>query len=535
MNFIKDENLIFQFITRRKKKTFYVILFGVFSNLLTILIPVSIGKYYDLFFNFNSQRARVLDFIPDYFWESIPNFLIFFSGLVIFRYLFFVLYQYNLKKESEILVKNIKDYLFKNQLHIKYNIYREQGIGKYLLRYTGDINSLKNLYLKGSIRFAIDVIMIMTSFFWFYKLNKIGAVIITLASLFSYVIIRFLNHKVEYYSLQKRNKSSSQLSYVSRALNSILSIKLLNKEITELKKFKKKSTDVRDLSILYDFWFVLNKGFISFAQYFILSIILYIFYLEYYPSQANIQAGNLISFILLYITILPVLRRLFSLETVFKLGNISIQKLNKIIELEKEDKKKGVILTTNNPRVLFENVSYDNLPTINFISKKMEICTLTIPSGFEKLQIIFFLTKISTKYKGIIKINDTDIRNISIQSLRANISYFSPTLPLAGRTVYEAITAYRTKSKKNKITNQFNLIQSIFILNQPLKIDDNIGENGIKLSKLQYELLCLIRGIVSEKKIIILDEFHNLKNNNPQGFWNIINSIKATIIKLELE
>ncbi len=531
MLFNTKKNIIRQFILQRKFATLGIIIVGILSNLFTIIIPVSIGKYYELMFHFDAHRVVVLEFIPSIFWDTVPKFLFLFSSLVVIRFLFFFLYQYSIKKESELLVKEIKDYLFLHQLDIKYSIYQEKGIGKYLLRYTGDINSLKNLYLKGSIRVFIDSLMMIIAFYWLYMLHAKGALAILLLSFLSYFVIAIFNKKVEKYSLSKRNKNSGQLSYVSRTLNSIISIIIFNKKEVELKKYKKKSAAVQQTAVLYDKWFVLNKGFISFVQYAILSVVLYLFYLDTSPEQA--AGSNLISFILLYITILPIIRRLFALETVYKLGNISLMKLNNIFAIEKENTEKGETLLVHNPRIELENVQFNDFEPINFYSKKMSLNYLQLPQGVAVLDLIIALTQIDNYYKGIIKINGQDIKLFSAKSLRNSIAILSPDIPLSGRTVYEVITAFRSKTIKQNVRNFFNKIQTNFDKATTLQLDDRIGENGSKISNIQYELLCFVRGLLYDRKILIVDTFPLLESCHKSYFLACLAQQEATVLLIK--
>lgn len=534
MIFNSESNLIKQFILNRKSRTLWIILLGLISNVLTIIIPVSIGRYYQLVFNFEAYRLKSLKIIPNVIWDTVPKFLVIFSILIIVRYLFFFLHQYYLKNEGELFIKQVKDYLFNHQLLIQYDVYKEKGIGKYLLRYSGDINSLKNLFLKGSISAIVDGFMIIISLFWLYMLNSRGAMAIVIMSCLFYLIIRFLNKKVESYSFEKRNKTSGQLSLVSRTLNSILTVILLNKQNVELKKYKKKSKAVLEEGYKYNKWLILNRGFVSFIQYAILCVILYIFYLDIGASEAPELGGSLISFILLYITILPVLRRLFNLETVYKLGNISLNKLNNIIAIENEDINLGKSLVVKNPRIIFEGVTFNSSPdVIDFNSEKMVINTIQLPKSVEPMDIIQVIGRVNEKYRGQIKINGIDIKDYSRRSLRENIAFVSKDLPLIGRTVYEVLTEFRSEKIRDKIEQLFLDVQSSFNSVSKLQLDDSIGENGSKLSTVQYELLCFVRGILTDKKIMIVDVFPYLEAIEPLKVAAVLNQQKATIIVLK--
>lgn len=533
MIFNSNTNLIKQFVLQRKSRTFLIILLGMFTNLITIIIPVSIGKYYQLVFNFKANRLKLLGTIPSNIWDTVPKFLLIFFLLIVIRYILFFLHEYYLRNEGEIFIKKVKDYLFNHQLQIHNSVYKEKGIGKYLLRYSGDINSLKNLYLKGTISAIVDTLMILFALYWLFILNKKGALAIIVLSIIFYIIIRLLNKKVESFSLQKRNETSGQLSLVSRLLNSIASVTLFNKQRIELKKYKKKSAAVMKSAFKFNKWSIINSGFVSFIQYAILCVVLYMFYLDIEETNAQNHGGELISFILLYITILPVIRRLFSLERVYKLGNISLNKLNNIIEIETEKINIGKKLKVNNPRVVFENVKYNEFDMINFNSKKMDFNTLLLPKGVDENNIIYAISRLNDNYEGIIKINDCDIKEFSPKSLRHVISFCTKEIPLVGRTVYEAITEYRSGKIKEDVNNFFLEIQSIFGNISTLKLDDKIGENGSLLSVGQYELLCLVRGLLLNKKILIVGLFPILESYTKEGFLNILKMNHATIIKLQ--
>lgn len=532
MVFHPKRNIIHQFIIQRKSRTFWIILLGIITNVFTIIIPISIGKYYQLVFNFEAHRMKILGVVPNTIWDTTPKFLMVFLLLLFGRFFFYFYYEYFLRNEGEIFIKKVKDYLFSHQLKIHNSVYKEKGIGKYLLRYSGDISSLKNLYLKGSISAIVDVVMVLFAVSWLYLLNSKGAIMVIGFSIIFYFCVRLLNIKVESYSLQKRNITSRQLSFVSRTLNSILGVTLFNKQNIEYKKYKKKSRAVMESAFKFNKWSILNSGFVSFIQYAILCTVLYVFYLDMERGNIQIHGSELISFILLYITILPVIKRLFLLERVYKLGNISLKKVNNIIEIETEKINDGKPLKVNNPRVAFENVIYKGFEAINFTSKKMAFDTLPLPKGIEEIDIISVISRMNDNYKGVIKINDCDIKSFSPKSLRNTIALCSKDIPLVGRTVYEAITEYRSVKIKENVNTFFLEIQSFFSNISKLNLNDKIGENGSKLTMAQYEILCLVRGVLSEKKIIIVGFFPVLETHDYNSFLNVLKRNKATIIKL---
>ncbi len=531
---ILKNNWVIDFIKRRKLECLGLISLGLISNFLTILIPVSVGKYYELLFHYNAHRAKFLSFLPEQIYNTIPRFMVFFGVLVCLRFLFFFLYRFRLVRAGEYFVKEVKDMLFSHQLKVSYNIYTTKGTGKYLLRYSGDINSLKNLFVKGSVSVLIDLIITFIAMAWLYSIHAKGAIIVILASVCSYAPVWYMNKKIETYSLQKRNKNSGQLSFVNRTLQAILSVLIFNKQKIEIKKYKKRTNAIKNTSLLYNKWLTISKGFITFIQYAVLLVIFYVFHLDALAHPGNNQGARLISFILLYITILPIIRRLYRLETVYKLGFISLNKLNKILELETEDYQNGRQLKINIPEVEFLNLSFPHGPALSFKTGKNKVAQITLPTSVGSLSLIHALTRTEENYSGAIRINKQDIKSFDLVSLRKNIAIISTQLPFVGRTVFESTTQSRSTKTKQKIMECLKKVQHHFPVASSLNIDNPIGENGVRIPNIQREILALVRGIGAGKKIILVDVLPSLEAAYQEKLLMFLESLEATVIKINI-
>lgn len=493
---------VWSFIQRRKKQSLLIVFFGLLTQALTLMIPVSVGRYYQLAFDFSGSRTQLLSFIPEGWWHSIPTFLLFFSALIVLRYGCFVIYQYLLKRDGELFLRRIRNDLFAHQLSVHYAVYQEKGIGKYLLRYSGDLNSLKNLYVKGSLSIVPDVSIVVVALAWFFVLSPMGAMMIVLGVVSAFWVVRWFNLRIETQSMQKRDRTAGQLSLVSRTLNAILTVSMMNKQATEAKKYRRRSRAIMDSANRYHRWFVLNNGFIAFLQYGLLVAILWVFYQS--PSPV-MDGANLTSFILLYITVLPIISRLFRLPTVFHLGKISVNKLRHIYTLKTESLTDGEEIG-DQPRVDFQQIGVGD-ETINLTVQPNVVNDLALPPTVSPQAIVLWLTGVERCSRGEILVDDKPIDAYALSSRRAMIAVASRQLPLLGRTVYEAITAAR--SQRIKADSQRWLAEAQAQLEIPevqrLLLDDRIGENGSALSVMQYELLCLVRGLNNDKPLLICE------------------------------
>lgn len=518
MRCLNPKQTLWAYLNQRKKQSLMIVFFGMLTQLLTMIIPVSIGKYYQLAFGMSGRRVEFMDFVPPTWWDTVPEFLLIFMLLIIGRYAFFFVYQYRLNQAGQEFVKVIKDDLFARQLTVDYAVYRDKGVGKYLLRYSGDLNSLRNLYVKGGLSVASDIFILIVAFAWFFALSVLGAVIVLLGSALSFVVIYWLTRRVEFYSLQKRDKTAGQLSFVSRTLQSILTVMVFNKQDIELKKYRKRSADIVIAAADYNRWLVANNGFIAFIQYAVLTLVLYVFYQSHNQGNTNINGAHLISFVLLYITILPVIRRLFRLPTVYQLAGLSLAKLDNIYQLPTENTNVGETIypTLSDFTLAFKQVSFgDGVVKLELISDNQY--RLYRPKTLAFQTLAYALTGLTEQpaYTGRIEVNGLALERYSTQSRRAQISLLSAEVPLLGRTVYEAITIKRTKGDRANSAQHLEKVQLILGIarHEQLSLADKIGENGSSLSAVQYQMLCLVRGLNTQKAILLCDRFALLPQN----------------------
>ncbi len=524
--------LVSAFIMGRPLACVGILVLGFLTNIVTILITVSIGKYYELVFEYSAKRSEVLNFLPNSWTNTVHHFLIFFGCLVIFRYVLYFVYRISFRSLGERFIKEIKDRLFEHQLNVQNKVYQEKGTDRYLLRYSGDITSLKNLFLKGSITAVVDVLILLISFIVLYRLNSKGAVLVLISSLLAYVFILFFNKKIEAHSILKRNENSGQLGYVNRTLKADLSIKGFNKQKTELRRFSKRTDSIMSHALNFIRWDVINRGFIHFVQYAVLLLVLYIFYLDKEAGSLAVSGANLISFILLYITIIPIIRRVYNLGTVYKMGNISLNKLLAILALPIEAVNQGETLKVNNPRLEMMNLSIKNSDGIHFRSKKASVSTLLIPDNLKTIDLIKVLLRIDDDYEGEILINQQNIKEFSPHSIRKSMAIASTELPFRGRKVYEALSNTTKKISKEDAERLLLDLQDLFQIRHPLGINDYIGANGELLDALQMEILALARALLTKKKLVFIDRLPILYNTYETAMNDYLGDLEVTVIRM---
>lgn len=147
------------------------------------------------------------------------------------------------------------------------------------------------------------------------------------------------------------------------------------------------------------------------------------------------------------------------------------------------------------------------LKDISFNIKQNEKIALIGHIGSGKSTIGKLLVKLFDYDEGSVKINNMELRDISIKSLRKTITYIPQHPKLFNRSLYSNITYGIENVKKEKVLSLINSIKISAIRDKFLEdLNKPVGKHGNNLSGGQRQIVWLLRSILQKSKVIILDE-----------------------------
>jgi ABC-type multidrug transport system fused ATPase/permease subunit len=526
--------LIVSFIKQNKGLVVIAFLSGLCYNVFTLLVPISLGRFYEFNFGFSSHRLKLLSDMPFINTEEFTSFLLFFIVLIAFRFAFEYINKYYVAIIGEKFAKSLREDLFKHQLQISNSVYDEKGIGKYLLRYSGDLKSIQNYVTRGLFRFSQDLILIVflliTIAYIDIKLGAIAAISIG----FSIFILFFINNILYTISVSRRNQRSGMLTFVNTRLRAILSIKAFNKYTPEEKRYIKRSEKLYAVGKKYQKVVGLIQSIIPFLTYLMIGLLMwYVYYLKM-NSKGVFNESAILILILLIISFLPILRRTLRVSIIWKLGNISFEKLLQIFSLEAENSLPFENKKLSKSAIELKNISFKYESGNSFVFDEANIkllpnkITLILgDSGTGKNTLINLLLKIYSPTKGTIIFGKYNYKNLSEKTIRKNISVISDAFPLYGKTVYEAIVYSRKKEKKEKVSELLKSMQQFEDDNNKLDLHDTIGDLGNNLTRGQKKILMYCRAILTNKNYLIIDKpFKDLNPRTIKYIALLLNDLK---------
>lgn len=191
------------------------------------------------------------------------------------------------------------------------------------------------------------------------------------------------------------------------------------------------------------------------------------------------------------------------------------ERVFEILQAESEIKEKENAINLQNVKgkISFENVSFSYNPevqvlkNISFEIQPGQMVAFVGPTGVGKTTIMYLINRFFDPDSGTIRIDDIDIKDVTLKSLRENISMVMQDVFLFNGTVAQNIAYGKENASIDEIIQAAKIACAHeFIQNLPQGYNTVIGERGIKLSGGQKQRLAIARAVLKNSPILILDE-----------------------------
>jgi ABC-type multidrug transport system fused ATPase/permease subunit len=368
-----------------------------------------------------------------------------------------------------------------------------------------------------------NLITIMSTFFYLFYYNKIIGLIylISVIVVFGISYIYYLRSKI----LVKKSEELYVDVYeeIEDTVSNLISIYTNNTTKEEKKRIKKRS-DIADEADI-----VLYKSNTYFRIIYSIVFIIIFVVLNYFTfnlyMEKKLNSSTLVSIVIINYSILQELMMIYwntryLIDNVERINILSeylddMPKPNKITKIIEVNTNK-LFQNSNDITIEIKNISFSYLnkqifKNFNLLIKPKEKIALIGEIGSGKSTLSKLIIGLKSINSGEILINNVNLKSLNIDKLRNHITYIPQHPKLFNRTLYENITYgikdaennnYENKIYKILEANKLNDIKDIFKKN----MHKNVGKLGSNLSGGQRQIVWIIRSILKDNKLIILDE-----------------------------
>ena len=414
--------------------------------------------------------------------------------------------------------------------------------GKYISNIMFDAHQIQNLVSNGVLNIMKDsfsvIALVSLMFYQNWKLALFAILMMPLAAGFAK-------------SLGKRiGKAVGEAGEISGKLTSFLSdifkgskmIRIYQKEKEENKNANKIITDLVEKNIKINSVLVRATPIMETLTGFMIAG--FIFFSGKLIAAGELEVNSFFSFLAAMMLAYQPIRSLATINMAAYQGATAFKRISDIIdkniEIKNDESLPDIEITNTN--IIFNNVSFKYQMTnekavsnINISIKGGSMSAFVGHSGAGKSTIINLLPRFYDPQEGTIKIDNQDIKKVSLISLRKNISLVSQDVILFDDSIRNNIAYANTNSTMSEIQEACKFAAaSDFIEKLPKGYETVIGENGVKLSGGQKQRISIARAVLKKSPIILLDEAtSSLDADSEETVQNAINNLtknKTTLV-----
>ncbi|KOA21319.1 putative multidrug export ATP-binding/permease protein [Clostridium homopropionicum DSM 5847] len=417
--------------------------------------------------------------------------------------------------------KDIFDHLQK----LSFSYYDEHNTGKLMSRIVTDLFDISELAHHGPEDVFISIVKITGSFIILLSINAKLTLILLFFTFAMLVFSYSYNIKMRNVFKKNREKIANVNAQIQDSLSGIRVVKSFANEDIESSKFKKGNEEF--LETKEDSYFIMGKFFSgnSFFQGILyLSVILLG---GIFISLGTLKTSDLVIYILYINIFLNPIEKLINFTEQFQRGITGFERFLEIINTKPdiEDKENTVELTNPKGDIEFKNVSFsynDKHTVLNNLNIKIpsgKTIALVGPSGGGKTTFCSLIPRFYEINEGSLTIDNTDIRDIRLKSLRNSIGIVQQDVYMFAGTVKENIAYGKPDASDEEIfeaAKKANIHD--FIMSLSDGYDTYVGERGVKLSGGQKQRLSIARVFLKNPPILILDEATSALDNESEKF-----------------
>ena len=420
----------------------------------------------------------------------------------------------NIIRVSEQVAGELQKKIAKNILYTDVQTLENRHSGQYLSNVMYDTRHVQGFvgtFVLNIMKDSLTVIALLSLMFYQnWKLALFAILLIPFAAIFAKTLAKRTGK-----ATGKAGASSEKLaSILSEILKATKMIKIYQKESNENlransvvddlveKNIKIGTVMISATPIMETLTGFMIAGFIVFSGTLI--------------SSGELGVNNFFSFLAAMMLAYQPIRSLATLNMVAYQGAAAFKRIAEVIDkniLVKENEQLPE-LKIQNSDIKFENINfkYDSteekaIKNINLDISGNTMTAFVGHSGAGKSTIINLLPRFYDPQEGSIKIDNQDIKKISLKSLRKNLSMVSQDVILFDDTIKNNISYAKDDATFDEIKKACKFAAADeFIEKLPEKYNTLIGENGVRLSGGQKQRISIARAILKGSPIILLDE-----------------------------
>ena len=437
---------------------------------------------------------------------------LFISLSFLFKNLFLYLANFFLAPVRNGIIASLRNDVYQKMLNLPVSYYSDERKGDLMSKMSNDVMQVESgmIAFQRFLREPIQVVIFLFGLFFIsWKLSFVVLLLLPLSALFVSVIGKGLKRT----SKKAQGQLGQVLSVVEETLSAIKLIKGFAAELTftkSFKKYNKRFFELRNRQIRKSSASSPISETIGIAVF---AVVMWIGGNIVFDSEDGLRGATLITFLMYMWGLLSPVKALIGAVNNLQVSMVSMDRLDEILKAdEKSERIGGEEICSFEKEIRLKDVrfKYENeevIKGVSLIIPKGKTVALVGHSGSGKSTLADLLPRFYNVTEGSILIDDKNVNDINVQSLRKLTGIVTQDSILFNDSVRNNLSLGIQDLTEDEYLKALSIANAReFVMDLEDGLDTVIGEGGGKLSGGQRQRLCIARAVLQNPPLLILDE-----------------------------
>ena len=411
------------------------------------------------------------------------------------------------------VVFSIREDIYNHIVNMSLSDINEIPVGKLITRLTSDANAVNELFTKTLTMIIRNLVTTITALVIMAIISiRLSVIILCITPVILFITYMFSKYSKYKYRIIRESYTEFN-TFISENIDGVRVIKAYNKEDKQYKKFEYLNKRVLKNNVTQTTVFALFRPLIYSIH--LICVLFILYYGGLLAIEGVILPGIIIAFYSYSSYYFDPIQEIAEYINEFEDSLSSVEKICNILEIKNNivDTKNPIDIKNMKGKIEFRNVYFRYneaqdyiLKDVSFVINPGESVAFVGPTGGGKSTIINLIERNYEISSGEILIDDVNIKNISLSSLRNNIGLMLQNVYLFNGSIKDNITLFSECDDDLVIEASKKVMLDEIVNKLPDGYDYIVKEKGSNFSSGERQLISFARAILTRPPVMILDE-----------------------------